>query len=333
MLKGTAVSAGVAQGTAYVLSCGYRAAVPQRCIRPSEIDGERMRLDSAVARAEAELSALQDDLREKIGATQADIFGAQRLILGDASLRDRVLHTVQEKRINVEAAVSEVFEDYTQNLETAADGYLRGRAADIRDVGRRLLSSLATGPSSARAEIPAGAIVVADELLPSVTARLQLDNVRAFVTVRGNKFSHSSILARSLGTPAVAGVASSLAQIKTGDRLIVDGLAGTVFVNPDASIEREYDRLASELRSAREELRYLVDLSAVTLDGTTLSLPANANKLSDTEAALLNNAEGIGLYRTEFGFSVRSAFPSEDEQLDFVERVAERMRPRKTVFR
>src|SRR5437016_857563 len=90
MLKGTAVSAGVAQGTAYVLSCGYRAAVPQRSIRSSEIDGERMRLDSAVASAEAELSALQDDLREKIGATQADIFGAQRLILGDASLRDRV---------------------------------------------------------------------------------------------------------------------------------------------------------------------------------------------------------------------------------------------------
>src|SRR2546423_6692924 len=98
MLKGTAVSAGVAQGTAYVLSCGYRAAVPQRSIRSSEIDGERMRLDSAVASAEAELSALQDDLREKIGATQADIFGAQRLILGDASLRDRVLHKECRRR-------------------------------------------------------------------------------------------------------------------------------------------------------------------------------------------------------------------------------------------
>src|SRR3989441_1819759 len=320
MLKGTAVSAGVAQGTAYVLSCGYRAAVPQRSIRPSEIDGERMRLDSAVARAEAELSALQDDLREKIGATQADIFGARRLILGDASLRDRVLHTVQEKRINVEAAVSEVFEDYTQNLETAADGYLRGRAADIRDVGRRLLSSLATGPSSARAEIPAGAIVGADELLPSVTARLQLDNVRAFVTVRGNKFSHSSILARSLGTPAVAGVPSALAQIKTGDRLIVDAVAGVVFVNPESSIEREYDRLAADLKSSKEQLRHLVDLSTVTLDGTTLPLLANVNKFSDTEAALLNKADGIGLYRTEFTFSIRSTFPTEDDQFEYLER-------------
>src|SRR5437660_7374448 len=333
MLKGTAVSAGVAQGTAYVLSCGYRAAVPQRSIRSSEIDGERMRLDSAVASAEAELSALQADLREKIGATQADIFGAQRLILGDASLRDRVLHTVQEKRVNVEAAVSEVFEDYTQNLETAPDGYLRGRAADIHDVGRRLLSSLATGPSSARAEIPAGAIVVADELLPSVTARLQLDNVRAFVTARGNKFSHSSILARSLGTPAVAGVPSVLARIKTGDRLIVDAVAGVVFVNPEGPIEREYDRLAADLRSSKERLRHLVDVSTVTLDGTTLPLLANVNKFSDTEAALLNKADGIGLYRTEFAFSIRSAFPTEDEQFEFLERAAERMHPRKLVFR
>src|SRR5205807_8522648 len=143
MLKGTAVSAGVAQGTAYVLSCGYRAAVPQRSIRSSEIDGERMRLDSAVESAEAELSALQDDVREKIGATEADIFGAQRLILGDASLRDRVLRAVEEKRINLEAAVSGVFEDYTRTLETVPDGYLRARAADIHDVRRRVISALA----------------------------------------------------------------------------------------------------------------------------------------------------------------------------------------------
>jgi phosphoenolpyruvate-protein phosphotransferase (PTS system enzyme I) len=333
MLKGTAVSPGLAQGTAYVLTCGYRSAVPQRSIRASEVDGERVRLDSALARAEAELLALQGDLREKIGATQADIFGAQGLILGDTSLRGRVLRTVQEKRINVEAAVSEVFEDYTRNLEGAADGYLRGRAADIQDVRRRLLSALAMGPSHAKAEIPPGAIVVADELLPSVTASLQLDNVRAFVTARGNKFSHSSILARSLGTPAVAGVPSVLAQIKTGDRLIVDAVAGVVFVNPESSIEREYDRLAADLKSSKERLRHLVDLSSVTLDGTTLPLLANVNKFSDTEAALLNKADGIGLYRTEFTFSIRPTFPTEDEQFEFLERAAERMHPRKLVFR
>jgi len=333
MLKGTGVSAGVAQGTAYVLACGYRSAVPQRNIRASEVDGERARFDGAVSRADAELVKLQNDVRERIGATQAEIFAAQRLVLKDASLRDRVLRAIEEKRVNLEASVAEVFDEYARSLEGTSDGYLRERASDIHDVRRRVLSALTEQPGRAGPKVPDGAIVVSDELLPSVTARLELDHVRAFVTERGNKFSHSSILARSLGTPAVAGVPGASARIKTGDRIIVDGVAGVVFVNPDSSIEREYERLAADLRTSKEELRHLVDLSSVTLDGTTLPLLANVNKFSDTEAAFLYNADGIGLYRTEFTFSIRSAFPTEEEQYEFLERAAERMHPRKLAFR
>src|SRR5262249_30521969 len=175
-----------------------------------------------------------------------------------------------------------------------------------------------------QSDIPNGPIVVSDEPLPSVTARLQLDDVRGFVTARGNKFSHSSILARSLGTPAVAGVLPALAQIRTGDRLIVDGVAGVGFVNPERDVGREYERLAADLEASKRRLRQLVDVSSVTLDGTALPLLANVNKFSDTEAALLFNAEGIGLYRTEFTFSIRSAFPTEDEQFEYLERAAER---------
>ena len=333
MLKGTGVSAGVAQGTAYVLACGYRSAVPQRNIRASEVAGERARFDGAVSRADAELVKLQNDVRERIGATQAEIFAAQRLVLKDASLRDRVLRAIEEKRVNLEASVAEVFDEYARSLEGTSDGYLRERASDIHDVRRRVLSALTEQPGRAGPKVPDGAIVVSDELLPSVTARLELDHVRAFVTERGNKFSHSSILARSLGTPAVAGVPGASARIKTGDRIIVDGVAGVVFVNPDSSIEREYERLAADLRTSKEELRHLVDLSSVTLDGTTLPLLANVNKFSDTEAAFLYNADGIGLYRTEFTFSIRSAFPTEEEQYEFLERAAERMHPRKLAFR
>jgi len=333
MLKGIGVSAGVAQGTAYVVADRLRSTVPQRRVRASEWDGERARFDAAVVRADAELLALQEEVRENIGPTQADIFGAQRLVLGDPFLREQVLRSAEEKRINVEAVVSEVFDEYIRSLEVARDGHLSARAADIHDVRKRLLSALAEQGGLAGPKIPEGAIVVSEELLPSVTARLELDNVRAFVTERGNRFSHSSILARSLGTPAVAGVASASRKIKTGDRLIVDGVAGIVFVNPETSIEREYDRLAADLKSSNEELRHLVDLSSVTLDGTTLPLLANVNKFSDTEAALLYNADGIGLYRTEFAFSIRSAFPTEDEQYEFLERAAERMHPRKLVLR
>jgi phosphoenolpyruvate-protein phosphotransferase (PTS system enzyme I) len=333
MLKGIGVSAGVARGTAYVLADGSRSLAPQRRVRASDLGGELRRFDAAVARADAELLALQHEVRERLGPSQADIFEAHRLALKDPSVRERVLRSATEGRINVEAAVSEVFDAYTRSLETAPDSHLRARVADIEDVRTRVLSALAEEGGLSGRRVPDRAIVVSDELLPSVTARLELDNVQAFVTERGNRFSHSSILARSLGTPAVAGVASASRMIKTGDRLIVDGVAGVVFVNPEKSIEHEYDRLVADLKSTKEELRHLVDLSSVTLDGTALPLLANVNKFSDTEAALLYNADGIGLYRTEFTFSIRNAFPTEDEQYEFLERAAERMHPRKLVFR
>jgi phosphotransferase system enzyme I (PtsI) len=333
MLRGTGVSAGVAKGTALVLACGYGCAAPRRGILASDVERERTRFEAAVARAASELVALQDEVSERIGGSQADIFDAQLLALEDRNLRDQVLRVIEERRINVEAALSDVIDNYTRTLDAVPDAYLRERAADVRDVGRRILSVLIEREGRGGPEIPDGTIVVADELLPSVTARLQLDRVRALVTERGHKFSHSSILARSLGTPAVAGVPDASQRINTGDRLIVDGVAGTVFINPETSVEREYDRLDAELRAYREGLRHLVGLPSVTLDGTTIPLLANINKLADTEAALLYEADGIGLYRTEFAFSIRPDFPTEEEQYEFLARAAERFHPRKVVFR
>ena len=333
MLRGTGVSTGVARGTALVIACGYRSAVARRDIGAAELDGERSRFEAALARAAAELVALQQDVSEKLGRSQGDIFGAQLLALQDRNLRDRVLRSVEEKRINVEAALSEVIDQYTRTLDAVPDAYLRERAADVRDVGRRVLSFLIERQRPGGPDIPEGAIVVAEELLPSVTARLQLDRVRALVTERGSNFSHSSILARSLGTPSVAGVRQAALRIKTGDRLIVDGMAGLVFVNPEPAVEREYERLEGELRAYKEGLEGLVSLASVTRDGATIPLLANINKLADTEAALLYGAEGVGLYRTEFTFSTGPGFPTEDEQYELLSRAAERFHPRKIVFR
>jgi phosphoenolpyruvate-protein phosphotransferase (PTS system enzyme I) len=333
MLRGTAVSAGVARGSALVLACANRSAAPQRTISPSEIGGERERFEAALARAASQLVALQRDVGERLGGTQADLFAAQRLALDDPGFRQHVVQLVEEKAINVEAALSQVIDGYTRTLDAVPDLYLRERAADVRDVGRRVLSALIERQGMDDSEIPDGAIVVAEELLPSVTARLQLDRVRALVTERGSRFSHSSILARSLGTPAIAGVVEASARIRTGDRLIVDAVAGLVFVNPEAEVEREYDRVEAELRTYREGLRQLASVPSVTLDGASIVLRANVNKLADTEAALLYDADGIGLYRTEFAFSVRPRLPTEDEQYEFLARAAERFHPRKVVFR
>jgi phosphoenolpyruvate-protein phosphotransferase (PTS system enzyme I) len=333
LLKGTGVSAGVAKGTAFVIACGYGSAAPRRTIERSEVERERSRFDAALGRAASELQALQGEVAERLGRSHAEVLGAQLLALEDRDFRDRVRRVIEEERLNAEAAVAEVIEGYTRTLDAVPDTYLRERAADVRDVGRRVLSSLMERQGPAGPEIPEGAVVVAEELLPSVTARLQLDRVRALVTERGHRFSHASILARSMGTPAVAGVPEASLRIKTGDRLIVDGVSGVVFVDPEPAVEREYDRLEGELRAAKEGLRSLVGLPSVTRDGTPIPLLANVNKFADTEAALLAGADGIGLYRTEFAFSIRPRFPTEEEQYEFLARAAERFHPRRVVFR
>jgi phosphotransferase system enzyme I (PtsI) len=333
MSRGMAVSPGIAHGTAYVIACAERRAAAQRSIEPGEVAGELERFEVALTAAEADLLALRQAVADKIGASEAEIFAAQALIVRDPSFRKQVTAIVSDKLVNIEAAVAEVMERFTNAFEKIPDAYLRERAADVRDVGRRILSALIQSHSPDGAEIPEGAIIVAEELLPSATANLELNRARAFVTERGGKYSHTAILARSLGTPAVAGVSEASLKIKTGDELIVDGMAGTVFINPGPSVREEYQRVEDEMRAYKRALRQLVDVPSVTEDGTAIPLRANVSKFADTEAAVLFNADGIGLYRTEFGFQVRTTFPSEDDQYEFLARAAERFHPRPVVFR
>ncbi len=334
IFRGTAVSTGIAQGAAYVLTfAADHAAVPCRGIEPDEIEGEIARLEVALDKAERDLLALSKDVAARVGSDEAEVFTAQALVARDHVFLGQVVSIVRDHRINVEAAVAEVVEKFTRTFDQITDPYLRERAADVRDVGRRLLGALTKSAGFDPSAIPEGSILVVDELLPSAAALLDLGRVRALVSDRGGKFSHTSILARSMRLPAVTGLPDVTLGIKTGDALIVDGISGVVFVNPGEGVLREYARLEGELRGYRDDLHKIVDLPAVTLDGTQIGLLANASKLSDTEAACLYKADGIGLYRTEFGFSVRAAFPTEEDQYDILERAAARIHPRKIVLR
>jgi phosphotransferase system enzyme I (PtsI) len=333
LMRGVGVSSGIAHGTAFVLARVDRAAAPRREISANEVDAELARFEAALGKAETELRAVEQSVAAKIGTSEGGIFAAQALLVRDTAFRNAVTTLVRERKVNVEGAVADAIERFTLAFDQLPDAYLRERAADIRDVGRRLLSALVQGCESDGLEVPHGAIVVADELLPSATARLELGRVRAFVTERGSKFSHTSILARSAGMPAVAGVPDAAEKITTGDWLIVDGVAGVVFVNPKPAVQAEYDRLEDEITAYRTGLNRLMDLPAVTADGTPIALLANVSKFSDTEAAFLYRAEGIGLYRTEFGYTIRNTFPTEDEQYEFLARAAERFHPRRITFR
>jgi phosphotransferase system enzyme I (PtsI) len=243
MMKGTPVSGGIGNGTAFVLACANRTAAPRRTIQPAEVEAELARFEVAVRKAAADLLALRDAVGAKIGASEAEIFAAQALLVDDPSFRKQVQDRVRQGSQNVEAALAEVIDHFTRAFDEIPDPYLRERAADVRDVGRRVLSALIEEQAPEMLDIPDGAIVIADELLPSVTARLPLGRARAIVTERGGKFSHTSILARSQGTPAVTGIPDVATRIKTGDRLIVDGFTGVVFVDPAESVRREYDRV------------------------------------------------------------------------------------------
>ena len=333
LFRGIGVSTGIAHGTAFVLACVDQATAARREITAGEIDKELGRFEVALDQAEKELRALQQSVTEKIGANEGDIFAAQALLVRDAVFRNAVTAIVRDRQVNLEGAVADVVERFSHVFDQIPDPYLRERAADIRDVGRRVLGALVGECGPDGMEVPEGSIVVAEELLPSATARLELGKVRGFVTDRGAKFSHASILARSLGTPAVAGVSGAAEKIRSGDRLIVDGVAGVVFVNPKPSVVAEYLRLEEEITDYRHGLSRLVDQPSVTADGTPIALLANISKFSDTEAAFLYKAEGIGLYRTEFGYTIRTAFPTEDEQYEYLARAAERFHPRKIAFR
>jgi len=333
VLRGTAVSTGVGRGTAFVLACAAGQSAPRRSIAESALPEELARFQAALDRADRELFALRAEVSEKIGPSEAEIFASQALMLKDSAFHSQISAVIQEQRINAEAALTEVLDKLSHAFDEIHDAYLRERAADVRDIGRRVLLALAHEHENESFDIPEGAVIVADELPPSVTARLELGHVRAFVTGRGGKFSHTSILARSQGMPAVSGVINAARGIKTGDELLVDAFTGTVFVNPSHSVRREYDRLQREIEADREKLARLVPLPALTVDGVSVGLSANVSKVADLETALLHNADGIGLYRTEFAFAIRNRFPSEAEQVDYFERVAARMHPRRVVFR
>jgi phosphotransferase system enzyme I (PtsI) len=333
MMRGVGVSSGIAHGTAYVLACLERHTTLRRSITPGEAPAELLRFEAALDKAEHELTTLRQSVAAEIGEREAEIFTAQAMLVRDPSFRKLVTAAVNDDHVNAEGAVVDVIERFGRRFDKITDPYLRERAADIRDVGRRVLSALTTGQGAEVLDVPEESIVVAEDLLPSATARLELNRVRAFVTEHGGKFSHSSILARSLSTPAVVGIADAAMKIKTGDRLIVDGIAGIVFVNPAPNVMLEYQRLEEEITGYRQGLHQLVDLPSVTSDGTAIALWANVSKFADTEAALLYKAEGIGLYRTEFGFTVRPALPTEDEQYEFLARAAERLHPRRLTLR
>jgi phosphotransferase system enzyme I (PtsI) len=316
VLNGLAVSPGIAVGTAWCSESGALP-VPEYDLAQSALVAERQRFADAVAFAVKQLKKLKSKataLPESAAEELGYLLDARLQMLSGSRLVRGVDRRILEARINAEAAVQAEIEAITEGFEKMGDAYLAARADDIREVGDRLLRNLMKQPYQAFQDLPQGAVVIAEELTPADTVLFDPTRVAAFATELGGAESHTAIVARSLGIPAVLGVPGLTAGIETGDFVIVDGGAGRIVVNPVPSTAKLYARRGADMLTERGRLAGLSKLPAVTRDDVEVALLANLELVRDIPTALDNGAVGVGLLRTEFMFMNRESAPTEEEQ-------------------
>ena len=305
-----------AQGIAYGPAHGFQRGVLHAERRPSaNVQKELARLESALDQAEADLISLVQRAREQVGEKEAGIFEAQNAILRDPELKKRVKDIVEKEQVNVDFAWYEAIRFYAGSLRKLEDEYLASRAADVEDVGQRVLALLLGRPAeSLLLESPA--IIVANELTPADTILLDRSKVLAFCTQVGGPTSHVAILSKALGVPCVVGLGVELGAIQEGDFLIVDGNTGEILIEPDAQTRKKYESIAGNQMILQKEALRVASLPAITSDGKRVEVVANIGSHADALDAIRNGAEGIGLLRTEFLFLARPTAPDVLEQVN-----------------
>jgi phosphotransferase system enzyme I (PtsI) len=333
LFRGIAVSAGICRGKILVLDRAQHV-ITKRQVTDREITAEVGRFEKALVQTRQQISEVQRKLIENMGAKEGDVFEAHLLMLEDRMLVDEVIRTIREHRVNAESAFHEVSDRYAAALAAVDDEYLRERAADMRDLNSRVLDNLLQVKSQIDIrKISEPCILVGHDLSPSTTAQLDKKMVLGFATEIGGKTSHTAIIARSLGIPAVVGLKTASEEFETGDYALLDGYNGTVIVNPTDQTLFEYGQLSRIKASLEEKLREIQNQPAVTLDGKIIHLSANIEDQNDIEAVIANGAEGVGLFRTEFLFISRDSLPSEEDQYKVYRQVAAALKPHPVIIR
>lgn len=333
IMEGETASAGIARGRAVLCSCARRIRVPRHRLTSEASAAEIYRFDEAVAAIEGTLERLRERVAGDIDDGDSEILTVQTLMLKDPSLRDRIDRYCRKDNVNVEVALDEVIREQAAAFEALEDPVFREKAADLQDIGKRLTEYLLRDTGEDIDEFPEESVLVAPELLPSIIAQLGSSAVRGIVVENGGRSAHASIIARALGIPLLVKVPGASERIRSGDRLIVDGDSGKVYINPDTSIDTAYAQEASRRRKRRAVLQEPAHLPAVTRDGVEVRLGVNLGLPVEIESALEVRADEVGLFRTELAFFDRSHFPTEDEQFELYRTVAKRLAPRRVVIR
>ena len=331
MLKGIAASDGVAVAKAYLL---IQPDLSFETVSVEDTSAEEARLDAALEASQNELSLIRENAVASLGEEAAQVFDAHMMVLADPEMIGQIKETIRTKKINAEAGLKEVTDMFIAIFEGMEDNpYMQERAADIRDVTKRVLANLLGKKLPNPASINEEAIVVAHDLTPSDTAQLNKKYVKAFVTNIGGRTSHSAIMARTLEIAAVLGTNNITELVKDGDVLAVSGITGEVVINPTEEQIAAFKAAGEAYAKQKAEWALLKDAQTVTADGKHFELAANIGTPKDVEGVNDNGAEAVGLYRTEFLYMDSQDFPTEDDQYEAYKAVLEGMNGKPVVVR
>ena len=331
MYKGTGASPGIALGKALVVEHN-ELVIEKRSIE--NVEEEIAKLQNAVEVSREELTKVKEKACQELGEHEAEIFEAHLLVLADPELVDSAIAKIRDEKVNADFALNEIKEMFVAMFESMDNEYMRERAADIKDVTNRVLRHILGVKIVDLAGLDEEVVLIAHDLTPSDTATMNKKMVLGFLTDIGGRTSHTAIMARTLEIAAVVGLSDATSKIKDGDYIVFNGDTGEVIVNPDEETKAKYQALKSEFEDYRKSLLLLKGKTSVTLDGRHVELAGNIGSPNDVEGLINNDAEGVGLYRTEFLYMDKEdAFPTEDEQYEAYKAVLEGMNGKPIVIR
>lgn len=328
--QGKSVYGAVAIGK---ISVFRRQEVSVKRVHTADTPGEIKRVEQAEARAAQQLQEIYDKALREVGETNAQIFAIHQMMLEDEDYNDSIRNIIETQKVNAEYAVAVTSDNFAEMFRSMDDAYMQARSADIKDISNRIIRNLEADEADGAAENDQ-MIVCADDLAPSETVSLDKDKVLAFVTAHGSSNSHTAILARNMNIPAIIGVGDAfLSEIRDGQTAAVDGFTGTILVDPDPETLAQMEH---KQQQDLEQKKLLLDLKGkpnVTKDGTKVNIFANIGGVDNIGAVLLNDAGGIGLFRSEFLYLENQDYPTEEQQFAAYRKVLESMAGKKVIIR
>lgn len=298
-----------------------------------DTEAEKARVEAAKSAAAEQLSAIYEKALKEVGETNAQIFEIHMMMLEDEDYNESIRNIIDTQHVNAEFAVAVTADNFAEMFSSMDDSYMQARAADVKDISNRIIANL-TGTASGIADTDDKMIICADDLAPSETVSLDKDKVLAFVTAHGSSNSHTAILARNMNIPAVIGVGDKfMSDIKDGDEAIVDGFTGEIYLSPDDATKEKMLKKQADDESKKRLLLELKGKENVTIDGRKINIFANIGSIDNIGAVLMNDAGGIGLFRSEFLYLENTDYPTEEQQFNAYKRVLESMAGKKVIIR